>query len=238
MGHRHCSATDSLMSESVQGRLGRWLVKATDKQMDSMEASSPASSQSDQDFVWTPSIMRTKSNIKIDDAEYCHPFPSRMDSSQCSNFFRCKLGVDYKSANDVYCLRCCKKLKSKSGEPIKYSFHTLKWHSGYATSHLMKHVHQYHKAELNIDQESPAKVTGQSSAQHKNISDALVPVMSRSHRSALTKDLVRNLVFEDKEPFSVFERPGFRKCVERLNPAYTLPSRQTFQGWRASVDQR
>jgi hypothetical protein len=56
----------------------------------------------------------------------------------------------------------------------------------------------YHKAELNIDQESPAKVTGQSSPQHKNISDALVPVMSRSHRNALTKDLVRNLVFEDK----------------------------------------
>lgn len=85
----------------------------------------------------------------------------------------------------------------------------------------------YHKAELNIDQESPAKVRGQSSPQHKNISDALVPVMSRSHRNALTKDLVRNLVFEDKEPFSVFERPGFRKCVERLNSAYTLPSMQT-----------
>lgn len=105
-----------------------------------MEASSQASSQSDPEFVWTPSIMRTKSNIKIGDAEYCHPFPSRMDSSQCWNFFRCKLGVDYKSANDVYCLRCCKKLKSKSGEPIKYSFHTLKWHNGYATSHLMKNV--------------------------------------------------------------------------------------------------
>jgi len=80
-----------------------------------MEASSQASSQSDQEFVWTPSIMRMKSNIKIGDAAYCHPFPSRMDSSQCWNFFRCKLGVDYKSANDVYCLRCCKKLKSKSG---------------------------------------------------------------------------------------------------------------------------
>ncbi len=107
------------------------------------------------------------------------------------------------------------------------SFHTWKWHKGYATSHVMTHVNQYHKAELNIDQESLVKATGQSSPQHKNISEAPFPVISRSHRNALTKDLVQNLVFEDKEPFVIFEHPGFRKCVERLNPAYNLPSRQT-----------
>jgi hypothetical protein len=48
----------------------------------------------------------------------------------------------------------------------------------------------------------------------------------RSSPDAEVKDLVRNLVFEDKKLFSVFELPGFRKCVERLNPAYTLPSMQ------------
>ena len=63
-------------------------------------------------------------------------------------FFRCRLDVDYKSLQDVYCLRCCKKLKSKPGEEIKYSFYTLKWQQGYATSHLMKHVNQSHAGDM------------------------------------------------------------------------------------------
>jgi hypothetical protein len=71
-------------------------------------------------------MMCNKSNIKIGDAEYFHPFSARIGSSQCWNFFRCKVGVDYKSAQDVYCLRCCKKMKSKPEEPIQNSFHTLK----------------------------------------------------------------------------------------------------------------
>ena len=41
------------------------------------------------------------------------------------------------------------------------------------------------------------------------------------------KDPVRNLIFEDKEPYSVFERSGFRKCIARLNPAYIPLSRHT-----------
>ena len=93
--------------------------------------------------------MSSKLNIKIGDDEFFHPFPARMDSSSSWKFFR-KLGVDYKSPHDVYCLRCCKKLKSKLGEPIKYSFYTLKWNSGYTTSHLMKHLHA---ADLKSDED-------------------------------------------------------------------------------------
>ena len=48
--------------------------------------------------------------------------------------------------------------------------------------------------------------------------------MSKCLRDAVTKDLVRNLIFED---FSVFERPGFQKWIARLNPAYIPPSRHT-----------
>ena len=44
---------------------------------------------------------------------------------------------------------------------------------------------------------------------------------------AVTNDPVRNLIFEDKEPYSVFERSGFRKCIARLNPAFTPLSRHT-----------
>jgi hypothetical protein len=69
VGHIAIVTSRSLMSESVQGRLGRWARKQSLSTMDSMEASSQASSQSDPEFVWTPSIMRTKSNIKIGDAE-------------------------------------------------------------------------------------------------------------------------------------------------------------------------
>ena len=76
-------------------------------------------------FVWNQSIMINKSNVKIGDVQYYHPFPSRKDSSQCWIFSRCRLDVDYTSLQDVYCLRCCKKLKLKPGEEIKYSFYTL-----------------------------------------------------------------------------------------------------------------
>ena len=109
----------------------RYLVNAVGRQpttkklsMDSMEPSMEPSSQSQNDkgFEWNQSMMWNKSNIKIGDAEYFHQFSARIGASQCWNFFRCKVGVDYKSAQDVYCLRCCKKLKSKPGEPIKYSF--------------------------------------------------------------------------------------------------------------------
>ena len=49
------------------------------------------------------------------------------------------------------------------GEPIKYSFYTLKWNFGYATSHLMKDVRQLHAADLESDEESvpPAHSTQQ-----------------------------------------------------------------------------
>ncbi len=56
-----------------------------------------------------------------------------------------------KSETDVYCLRCCKKLKSKAGEQMNYSFHILKWQLGYSKLHLMKHVHQRHAADLMYD---------------------------------------------------------------------------------------
>jgi len=176
----------------------------------SMEPSMEPSSQShnDKGFEWNPGMMCDKSNIKIGNAEYFHPFSARIGSSQCWNFFRCKVGLDYKSAQDVYCLRCCKKLKSKPEEPIKYSFHTLKWNHGYATSHLMKHINQHHGADITADQKSAS--AAQSSPQQSKITSPGVPAMSKTHRDSLTKDLVRNLVFEDKEPFSVFERPGFR----------------------------
>jgi hypothetical protein len=51
--------------------------------------------------------------------------------------------------------------------------------------------------------------------------------MSKTHRDSLTKDLDPNLVFEDKGPFSVFEQPGFRNCIQKPNPAYIPPSRHT-----------
>jgi hypothetical protein len=170
--------------------------------------------------------MINKSNVKIGDVQYYHPFPSRNDSSQCWNFFRCRLDVDYKSLQDVYCLRCCKKLKSKPGEEIKYSFYTLKWQQGYATSHLMKHVNQSHAGDMKSQADSESVSAAQSTRQSR-ITEARVSVMSKTQRDSITKDLVRNMVFEDKEPYSVFERPGFRKCIERLNPAYNPPNRVT-----------
>ena len=111
--------------------------------------------------------------------------------------------ITYKSPQDVYCLRCCKKLKSKPEEPIKYSFYTLKWHHGYATSHLMKHINQYHAADIPADHKSAS--AAQSSTQQSKLTASSVPGMSRTQRDSLTKDLVRNLVFEDKEPFSVLD---------------------------------
>jgi hypothetical protein len=57
--------------------------------MDSMEPSMEPSSQShnDKGFEWNPGMMCEKSNIKIGDAEYFHPFSARIGSSQCWNFF-------------------------------------------------------------------------------------------------------------------------------------------------------
>ncbi len=70
--------------------------------MDSMEPSMEPSSQShnDKGFEWNQSMMFNKSSIKVGDAEYFHPFAARIGSSQCWNFFRCKVGVDYKSAEN------------------------------------------------------------------------------------------------------------------------------------------
>ena len=120
---------------TVSSQCHRAVGRTTDNQTLSMEGESSQAStrKEDEVFVWNQSIMINKSNVKIGDVQYYHPFPSRKDSSQCWNFFRCRLDVDYKSLQDVYCLRCCKKLKSKPGEEIKYSFYTLKWQQGYAT---------------------------------------------------------------------------------------------------------
>jgi hypothetical protein len=190
------------------------------------ESSQASTRKEDEVFVWNQSIMIKKSNVNIGDFQYYHPFPSRKDASQCWNFFRCRLDVDYKSLQDVYCLGCCKKLKSKPGEEIKYSFYTLKWQQGYATSHLMKHVNQSHAGDMKSQAASESVSAAQSTRQSK-ITEARVSVMSKTQRDSITKDLVRNMDFEDKEPYSVFERPGFRKCIERLNPAYTFPSRHS-----------
>ena len=42
-----------------------------------------------------------------------------------------------------------------------------------------------------------------------------------------SKDPVQNLIFENKEPYSVFKQSGFLKCIARLNPAYIPLSRHT-----------
>ena len=89
----------------------------------------------------------------------------------------------------------------------------------------MKHINQHHVADIPADHKSAS--AAQSSTQQSKLTASSVPGMSRTQRDSLTKDLVRNLVFEDKEPFSVFEQPGFRKCFEKLNPAYIPPSRHT-----------
>ena len=66
----------------------------------------------------------------------------------------------------------------------------------------MKHINQHHAADITADQKSAS--AAQSSPQQSKITSSGVPAMSKTHRDSLTKDLVRNLVFEDKEPFSVF----------------------------------
>ena len=67
----------------------RFLVNAVGRQpttkkisMDSMEPSMEPSSQSQNDkgFEWNQSMMWNKSNIKIGDAEYFHPFSARSGS--------------------------------------------------------------------------------------------------------------------------------------------------------------
>jgi hypothetical protein len=57
-------------------------------------------------------------------------------------------------------------MKSKPKEPIHHSFHTLKWHHGYATFHFMKHINQYHAADITSDQKSAS--AAQSSPRSKN----------------------------------------------------------------------
>ncbi len=101
-----------------------------------MEASSQT--QNEKGFEWNQSTICNKSNIKIGDAAYFHDsmisisFLLKLIQHNIGIFFQCKLDVDYKLAQNVYCLRCCKKLKSNPGKPIKYSFHTLQssmqWH--------------------------------------------------------------------------------------------------------------
>ncbi len=90
----------------------------------------------------------------------------------------------------------------------------------------MKHVNHSHAADLKADSESVSRSAAQSTRQSR-ITEARDSVMSKTQRDSITKDLVLNMVFKEKEPFSVFERPGFRKCIERLNPAYTPPNRVT-----------
>ena len=41
------------------------------------------------------------------------------------------------------------------------------------------------------------------------------------------KDQVQKLIFENKEPYSVFKRSGFQKCIATLNPACIPLSRHT-----------
>jgi hypothetical protein len=91
--HFHSAGTDGFFS------LRRAVGQTTDNHS-MMEGKSVSSTQRDGEaFVWNPSIVSYKSNVTIGEFEYHHPFPSRKDASQCWNFFRCRLNVDYKSLN-------------------------------------------------------------------------------------------------------------------------------------------
>jgi len=101
--------------------------------------------------------------------------------------------------------------------------YSLKWKQGFATSHLMAHINAKHKADLERISGSGAAAAASTSHQSRLFQGQRT--ISNERQNAITRDLVRNMVFEDKEPFSIVERPGFRKLVNTLCPDYRLPHR-------------
>jgi hypothetical protein len=197
-----------------------------------MAASSSSDLLKDRAFVWDPNNIST---VKIDDDEYYHPYPSKPNASPAWKFFRCKTGTDYSTEQPIFCLRCCKRMRAKPGDQSKMHFYSLKWKQGYTTSHLMGHVNQKHQADMQQIEQAKVLHATQGAGisvrteETKERSSAQFfqgqRTISKEQQKSMTRDLVRHIVFEDKEPCSIVERPGFQKLVKALCPAYRLPHR-------------
>ena len=166
----------------------------------------------DKPFDWDPESV---TDVKIDDEVYYHPYPTRKNGSNVWKFFRCKRGINYASEQPVFCLRCCQKMKAKAGQQPKFLLYSLNWKQGYTTSHLITHISSKHKSDL--ERIEHLKVSG---AHRAEINESGMSrlfhgqrTISNENQKDLTRDLVRHMIFEDKEPYSIVERPGFRKFV-------------------------
>lgn len=118
-------------------------------------------------------------------------------------------------------------MKAKPGDRPKMHFYSLNWKQGYTTSHLTTHVHQKHEADMQRIEE--AKVS--QATQGAGVSERAEETKERSlahffqgkrtisaeEQKRMTRDLVQHMVFEDKEPCSIVERPGFQKLVKALH---------------------
>ena len=107
-------------------------------------------------------------------------------------------------------------MKAKPGDRPKMHFYSLNWKQGYTTSHLMTHVHQKHEADMQRIEE--AKVS-QAETKERSLAHFFQGkhTISAEEQKRMTRDLVQHMVFEDKEPCSIVERPGFQKLVKALH---------------------
>ena len=180
-------------------------------------------------IVWDPD---NTSTVKINDDEYYHPISSKTNPYDAWKFFRCRTGLNYSTDQPVFCLRCCQRMKAKAGEEEKMMFYSLKWKQGCTTSHLKSHIKKKHQRD--VQQIEQARVPqGACISVHKEETNERrltknfqwKSAISKEQQKSITRDLVWHMVFDDKEPCYIVERPGFQNLIEILCPAYRLPHR-------------
>jgi hypothetical protein len=115
-------------------------------------------------------------------------------------------------------------MKAKPGQQPKMVLYSLKWKQGFATTHLMSHINSKHHADLERISGSGAVAAAGTSNNSRLF--LVQRKISNERQNAIARDLVRHMVIEDKEPFSIVERPGFQKLVNTPCPDYRLPHRK------------
>ena len=92
----------------------------------------------------------------------------------------------------------------------------------------------YNKRKNDIDSDSTSTSgIGKQSARQSTDSIKEVLLVSRKYTANSPQALELNkaityLIAKDAQPFSVFEKPGFKRMISKLNQRYQLPSRKHF----------
>ena len=132
------------------------------------------------------------------------------------------------------CRSCKRSIPAKGGNTSNLMAHLKEHHAELYVEALSAQKSKdrlYNKRKNAVDSDSAStSSTGKQSARQSTDSIKEVLLASRKYTANSPQALELNkavtyFIAKDAQPFSVVEKPGFKRIISKLNPRYQLPSR-------------